>query len=447
MNELDTEYRKNPISVDELLKMKLKIPAYQRPYKWTRKNVADLLNDIGTAIDDNRRPGYKNFKYRVGTVIIHNKKDEAGNITERNIVDGQQRLITLSLIKRALDSSFTNSLLEHEYKDKDSVGNISDNYRFILEWRSVNVGKLKDYRDAFEKILEAVLIEVDDISEAFQLFDSQNTRGRELDPHDLLKAYHLREMNEYAFEKFNLVRCWEEIRPYRIRELFSLYLYPILNWSRKEKSMAFTAQNIDTYKGVSSDCAYTYAERVKKAMPCFQIDQPFAAGGDFFRMVEHYINLLADLKNEITANNAFGNINKIIEDNIVRRKDNKDNIEQYNSTGFRYAMNLFYCVLLFYFDRFHMYDEMAVKKLFAWAMMIRVDMENLGFDTINNYAIGNEDKDYTNHIPMFFKIATARNNQEITNLRIQVIRTPDQAKSGKWNELYEKLKSLIGEKQ
>ena len=94
-----------------------------------------------------------------------------------------------------------------------------------------------------------------------------------------------------------------------------------------------------------------------------------------------------------------------------------------------------------------MYDEMAVKKLFAWAMMIRVDMENLGFDTINNYAIGNEDKDYTNHIPMFFKIATARRNQEIANLRIQVIRTPDRAKSEKWNALYEILKSLIGEKQ
>ena len=447
MNEPDTEYRKNPISVNELLNMELKIPDYQRPYKWTRKNVADLLNDIGTAIEDNRRPGYNEFKYRVGTVIIHNKKDDAGNTVVRDIVDGQQRLITISLIKRALDSSFTNSLLEHEYKDKDSVGNISDNYRFILEWKSVNVGKLEDFRDAFKNILEAVLIEVDDISEAFQLFDSQNTRGRELDPHDLLKAYHLREMNEYAFEKFNLVRRWEEIQPHLIRELFALYLYPILNWSRKEKSMAFTAQDIDTYKGVSSDCVYTYAERVKKAMPCFQIDQPFAAGSDFFRMVEHYINLLADLKNEIATNKVFGTIYEIIKDNIVRRKDNKDNLEQYSSTGFRYAMNLFYCVLLFYFDRFHMYDEMAVKKLFAWAMMIRVDMENLGFDTINNYAIGNEDKDYTNHIPMFFKIATARNNQEITNLRIQVIRTPDQAKSGKWNELYEKLKSLIGEKQ
>ena len=444
MNEQDTEYRKNPISVNELLNMELKIPEYQRPYKWTRKNVADLLNDIGTAIEDNRRPGYDEFRYRVGTVIIHNKKDDAGNITERNIVDGQQRLITLSLIKRVFDHSFTNSLLEHEYKDKVSIGNISDNYRFILEWKSVNGGKLEDYRGAFENILEAVLIEVDDISEAFQLFDSQNTRGRELDPHDLLKAYHLREMNEYDFEKFNLVKRWEEIQPYRIRELFSLYLYPILNWSRKEKSMAFTAQDIDTYKGVSSDCLFTYAERVKKAMPCFQIDQPFAAGGDFFRMVEHYINLLADLKNEIATNKAFSDINKIIENNIIKRKDN---IEQYSSTGFRYAVNLFYCVLLFYFDRFHMYDEMAVNKLFVWAMMIRVDMKNLGFDTINNYAIGNEDKDYTNRIPMFFKIVTARSNQEITNLRISVKRSNDWAKSEKWQDLYEKLKDLMGEKQ
>ena len=444
MNKPDTEYRKNAISVNELLNMELKIPEYQRPYKWTRKNVADLLNDIGTAIEDNRRPGYNGFRYRVGTVIIHNKNDDAGNITERNIVDGQQRLITLSLIKRALDPSFTNSLLEHEYKDKVSIGNISDNYRFILEWKSVNGGKLEDYRGAFENILEAVLIEVDDISEAFQLFDSQNTRGRELDPHDLLKAYHLREMNEYDFEKFNLVKRWEEIQPYRIRELFSLYLYPILNWSRKEKSMAFTAQDIDTYKGVSSDCLFTYAERVKKAMPCFQIDQPFAAGGDFFRMVEHYINLLADLKNEIATNKAFSDINKIIENNIIKRKDN---IEQYSSTGFRYAVNLFYCVLLFYFDRFHMYDEMAVNKLFVWAMMIRVDMENLGFDTINNYAVGNEDKDYTNRIPMFFKIATARSNQEITNLRIQVVRPNDQVKSEKWEEIYKKLKDLMGEKQ
>ena len=155
MNQPNTEYSKAPISVDKLLdKKELNIPDYQRPYKWTRKNVADLLNDIGTAIEDNRRPGYENFKYRVGTVIIHKNKGKEG--VTHDIVDGQQRLITLSLIKRALYPAFTNSLLEHKYCDKDSVGNISDNYRFMLEWKSVNSGKLEDYRCAFENILEAV---------------------------------------------------------------------------------------------------------------------------------------------------------------------------------------------------------------------------------------------------------------------------------------------------
>lgn len=91
-----------------------------------------------------------------------------------------------------------------------------------------------------------------------------------------------------------------------------------------------------------------------------------------------------------------------------------------------------------------MLDEMAVKKLFAWAMMIRVDMDNLGMDTINNYAIGNKDKNYTNLIPMFFNIATARNNREISNMKVQIIRNPNKEKSDAWENLYQSLMSLMG---
>jgi hypothetical protein len=36
--------------------------------------------------------------------------------------------------------------------------------------------------------------------EAFQFFDSQNTRGKSLEPHDLLKSYHLREMTDLSAE-------------------------------------------------------------------------------------------------------------------------------------------------------------------------------------------------------------------------------------------------------
>ena len=432
------------IRVDELLREELQIPPYQRPYRWTRKNVAALLNDIDNAIADSKRPDYKEFRYRIGTVIVH-KKDADGR--KMDIVDGQQRLITLSLLMLALDdfpyakecyplvrfSACGDQDADHYRFDKDSRINIADNYRFIREWKSVNEGKIADFRNAFGEILEAVLIEVDDISEAFQLFDSQNTRGRELDPHDLLKAYHLRKMNEYSFEKFNLVRRWEDIPPYQIRDLFSLYLYPILNWSRKEKTKPFTRKNTDAFEGVNADWTYTYAERTKKAMPCFQINEPFIAGGDFFRMVEHYIVLLADLKREI---------DKIIDGWKVFQGDIAG---QYSSTGFRYALNLFYCAALFYFDRFHSLDEMAVKKLFAWAMMIRVDMKKLGFDTVNNYAVGNTDDNYrTNSIPMFFRIATARSSRDISDLRIAVKRANDCAGAEGWNTLYDSLKKLMG---
>ena len=422
--------------INKLLDMPLNIPNYQRPYKWTRKNVSDLFGDIDTAINDSRRPDYTNFKYRIGSVILHK------NNGQYDIVDGQQRLITLSLIMHALDSKYTNKLLEHIVGDNVSIGNIFDNNCFIREWLSMHQNQIDDYKNAFNNILEVVALEVDKISEAFQLFDSQNARGKELDPHDLLKAYHLREMNDYPFEKMSLIRQWEDIPPYLIRELFSLYLFPILNWAQKENSRAFLSQDIDIYKGVDAKCTYTYAQRVRKAMPCFQINEPFCAGSEFFKMVEHYIDLVSDLKNEIKTNTVFGQIKTIIYANTKPGKD--DNTPQFNSTGFRYAVNLFYCALLFYYDRFHMLDEMAVKKLFVWAMMIRVDMENLGMDTINNYAIGNKDKNYTNLIPMFFNIATARSNREIANMKIQIIRNPDKAESEVWDKLYQSLKTLMG---
>ena len=38
------------LSIDQLLGRELQIPPYQRPYKWTKKNITDLLLDIETSI-------------------------------------------------------------------------------------------------------------------------------------------------------------------------------------------------------------------------------------------------------------------------------------------------------------------------------------------------------------------------------------------------------------
>ena len=37
-------------SIDELLNMNLALPNYQRPYKWTYKNMVDLLGDLSDAV-------------------------------------------------------------------------------------------------------------------------------------------------------------------------------------------------------------------------------------------------------------------------------------------------------------------------------------------------------------------------------------------------------------
>ena len=75
--------------------VKLTIPVYQRPYKWTARNAIQLLDDIIDAKNNDKEV------YRVGTLILHKDTDAYGK--ERyNIVDGQQRTITFSLLLYAL---------------------------------------------------------------------------------------------------------------------------------------------------------------------------------------------------------------------------------------------------------------------------------------------------------------------------------------------------------
>lgn len=427
-------------SINELLKMEIDIPDYQRPYKWTIQNIEELLGDISTAI--NQAGLYRTpFKYRVGTIILH--ENEHGIF---DVVDGQQRIISLLLIKQCIETGVKCPISKKKFSNKITQTNIHDNYMFIREWFSLkNKDDKKNFIRAFDEILEVVVISVEKVSEAFQLFDSQNTRGKSLDPHDLLKAYHLREMKKYPYEMEHAVTKWESKDTNQIRELFDLFLFSVWNWSRGLKSKPFTAKEIDTYKGIPESSTYSYARRASKAMPCFQITETFISGNDFFEMVDHYLYLIHDIKKEIFNNQDFAEIKSIIcngkEVSSIKEMDSV----KYGSAGFVYARNLFYCALLCYYDKFHNFDEMAVKKLFTWAFMIRVDMENLGFDSINKYAIGDDDNSrYTNAVAMFSKISFARLHNEISSLHIKVKRDPDRANHDKWNDLYKKLKIMNG---
>lgn len=423
-------------SVDNLLGMTLIIPNYQRPYKWTDKNITDLLLDTQNSIEESRK--YIDFKYRIGTVILHKNENN-----KYEIVDGQQRILSLLLLKLYLQPDFKCSLLESSFSSKITQKNLHYNYKTICEWFSSIEDKMT-FNNALKNILEVVVIVVNKIEEAFQLFDSQNTRGRALYPHDLLKAYHLREIHD-KYEMMNAVMKWESKRPEAIREIFNFYLYPIWNWAKRRKCGNFTTAEIDIYKGIEENTGYTYAHRANKAMPYFLLTEPFISGSDFFEMVDHYMQMLNNIKEEIITNVDFHDIELILtEEKDVISVEELDKAYKLSSTGFNHARNLFFCALLCYYDRFHNFDIMAVKKLFTWAMMVRVDMQHLGFDTINRYAIGFDDSDkYSNSKPVISMIAYARKHTEISGMRLNM-REDNKAANEKWDKLYEKLCNLNG---
>lgn len=425
-------------SIDKLLDANLIIPDYQRPYKWTGKNITDLILDIQKSIEDSRK--YSNFKYRIGTVILHENENN-----EYEIVDGQQRILSFLLLYLYFQPEYTCKLLDTKFSNKVTQKNLHDNYRTISEWFSSVDKDGKDiFEDALKNILEVVVIIVDNVSEAFQLFDSQNTRGRALYPHDLLKAYHLREIHD-KYEMQNAVIKWESKNPKAIRELFDLYLYPLWNWAKRRKCGNFTAAKIDIYKGIEESTGYTYAHRANKAMPYFLLTEPFISGGDFFEMVDHYMLMLHNIKEEIITNPDFNEVKLILtEGKDVDSVEELDKLRKSSSTGINHARNLFFCALLCYYDRFHNFDVMAVKKLCTWAMMIRVDMIHLGFDTINRYAIGSkENSNYSNTIPVISMISYARRHTEISGMRLKM-RADNQAASNNYNDLYKKLCKLNG---
>ncbi len=241
--------------VNKVLDDNLIIPNYQRPYRWTENNVRLLLEDITKSWKEGK------IAYRVGSVIINNKDNRL------NIVDGQQRITSMLLIFKSLNSTFGEGLRNSlKYRHVDSQNAIVNNKRFIDDWISENIGQQKDdFCRYLLKNCEFVEIKVDDLSEAFQMFDSQNGRGKELEAYNLLKAYHIRAMETNTFvEKIDCDKTWEGAARCKkdkkinkeetydlLKQLINEQLYRSRVWTRKETALAFDKKKISEFKGIN----------------------------------------------------------------------------------------------------------------------------------------------------------------------------------------------------
>lgn len=224
-------------SVGQFLKESFyRIPRFQRPYSWDRTNVEEFWND---AVVENEA------QYFIGNFVVYDDKTAMG------IVDGQQRLTTITLLLCALRDAFQREGFPNLAKGLHSVierADISDQRFYVLQtetsypYLQEHVQKLGDkagvvpdagpeerlLKEAFEyfqnkvnevaggisglpnlsetkkkdrikeelsKIREKILtlkliftaLENDD--DAYVIFETLNTRGKDLTLSDLVKSH------------------------------------------------------------------------------------------------------------------------------------------------------------------------------------------------------------------------------------------------------------------
>ena len=124
------------IQIQDLLTMNLTLPSYQRPYSWSVKSTNTLFIDTYEAFKDGID------EYRLGSVILH--KEGTGKY---NIVDGQQRLTTLSILLYCLGDE-KQCLLKEKYgnlSNDNIVTNFGVLHRRTNELPSNERQKYKDY--------------------------------------------------------------------------------------------------------------------------------------------------------------------------------------------------------------------------------------------------------------------------------------------------------------
>ncbi len=214
-----------------------KIPRFQRPYSWERENVEDFWSDVFINSGGD---------YFIGSMVVF-KPD---NSDTASVVDGQQRLTTITMLLAAIRNAFkaegfadsaagiqafierpdidnqnqyslqteTSYPYFHEHiqsmndpevdpelgkeeealkltfdyftdQINDTVAAIKADKGIDKKAASIKVRKrLSEFRDKLLS-LKVIYIDLDNEDDAYLIFETMNTRGKDLEPSDLVKSH------------------------------------------------------------------------------------------------------------------------------------------------------------------------------------------------------------------------------------------------------------------
>ncbi|MPM22911.1 hypothetical protein SDC9_69371 [bioreactor metagenome] len=182
------------IKVSELfISVKYEIPIYQRNYAWQKEQIEQLIDDINDMEE----------MYFLGNLIV-NKKD----IDTYEVIDGQQRLTTLYLLQKYLKMNISKESLYFEAREKsnktlliigDEIDNnlydlesyeINNGYKIIKDYFNTKINTEEDIIDFKQKLdnVKLIRIQVPQNIDLNHYFEIMNTRGEQLQYHEIAKA-------------------------------------------------------------------------------------------------------------------------------------------------------------------------------------------------------------------------------------------------------------------
>ncbi|WP_291066943.1 MULTISPECIES: DUF262 domain-containing protein [unclassified Empedobacter] len=117
--------------INEFLQYNFFIPSYQRGYRWTEKQVTDLLNDIWDFIESDPT---KEEWYCLQPIVIK-QQDE-----RKDVIDGQQRLTTIFLILKYLEKFIESDVktFQLEYETRNTTKSNSKDFLNKVEQKTEN---------------------------------------------------------------------------------------------------------------------------------------------------------------------------------------------------------------------------------------------------------------------------------------------------------------------
>jgi uncharacterized protein with ParB-like and HNH nuclease domain len=252
------------------------IPSFQRPYAWTTEQASEMLEDISNACFS-AGSVQDASPYFLGSIVLIKDPQHS----EADVVDGQQRLTTLTILLSVLrdlagDSGIARSIHKYICQEGDLIEGKKDVFRISLRPRDAaffrttiqedgKTAKLpgaQQFKDARARIVEnaallrdrlkemsddkrrllttfiatrcyLVMVAASDQQSAFRIFSVLNSRGLDLSPADILKADIIGALPDEQQDTYTDI--WEDLEETLGRERFAELFGHIRTIHRKQK--------------------------------------------------------------------------------------------------------------------------------------------------------------------------------------------------------------------